>query len=57
MESQGTPATQESKAKRPLLSTFDKVILIIVLLIIAYFLSHKLGMPMVKVEEKVEWVN
>lgn len=57
MDSQGTPIGEGRREKRPLLSTFDKIVLIIVLLIVAYFLSAKMGMPMKKVEEKVEWVD
>ena len=57
MESHTTHNTEERGGKRPLLSGFDKIILIIVLLIAAYFTAAKMGMPMKTVEEKIEWVD
>lgn len=57
MESHSHNTDEEGREKRPLLSTFDKIVIVIVLLILAYFLSAKLGMPMKTVEEKVEWVD
>lgn len=57
MESQRTSEHTERRAKRPLLSTFDKVVIVLVLLILAYFLSAKFGMPMKTIEEKIEWVD
>ncbi|MFT4760282.1 MAG: hypothetical protein ACI9XO_002542 [Paraglaciecola sp.] len=57
MESQTTHTSKEGGNKRSLLSGFDKLVLIIILLIVAYFVSSKIGMPMKTVEEKIEWVD
>ena len=45
------------RGKRPLLSGFDKWALLIVILILGYYFAAKMGCPVTKVEEKVEWVE
>lgn len=49
---QNRTSNGQRRTERPLLSGFDKVIIIIVILICSYYLSQRLGYPMKKVEEK-----